>query len=165
MSTSDPRGRGFAPRGRTPVRPILSQRKSVSFLSAIRNQRTLHFLVRKQAIDAQTLIRFVRRLRRDAGRKVFLILDDLNVHKAREVRTWVAANADAIARFYVPPCAPELNPDEYLNGDLKPSVAKRAPARDRAALLHTTPSRLRSLQRRPAKVKQFFQHPRVRYAA
>jgi transposase len=165
LSTSDPRGRGFAPRGRTPVRPILSQRKSVSFLSAISNQGTLRFLVLKKAIDAQTLIRFLRRLCRDAGRKVFLILDNLHVHKAREVRAWVAAHADAMALFYLPPYSPELNPDEYLNGDLKLSVAKRAPARDRAALLHTAASRLRSLQQRPAKVKQFFQHPRVRYAA
>jgi hypothetical protein len=39
--------------------------------------------VLKQAIDAQTLIRFLRRLCRDAGRKVFLVLDNLNVHKAR----------------------------------------------------------------------------------
>jgi transposase len=164
-SPSDPRGHGFAPRGRTPVRPILSQRKSVSFLSAISNQGTLRFLVLKQAIDAQTLIRFLRRLCRDAGRKVFLILDNRNVHKAREVRAWVAAHADAIALFCLPPDSPELNPDEYLNGDLKLRVAKRAPARDRAALLHTATSRLRSLQRRPTTVKPFFQHPRVRYAA
>lgn len=165
LSTSDPRGRGFAPRGQTPVRPMLSQRKSVSFLSAISNQGTLRFLVLKKAIDAPTLIRFFQRLCRDAGRKVYVILDNLNVHKARDVREWVAAHGDAIALFYLPSYSPELNPDEYLNGDLKLSVAKQAPARDRAALLRTATSRLRSLQRRPTQVKQFFQHPRVRYAA
>jgi len=165
LSTSDPRGRGFAPRGRTPVRTMLSQRRSVSFLSTISNQGTLRFLVLKKAIDAPTLIRFFRRLCRDAGRKVFVILDNLNVHKARDVRDWVAAHSDQIALYYLPSYAPELNPDEYLNGDLKLSVAKRAPARDRHTLLGTATSRLRSLQRRPEQVKNFFQHPRVRYAA
>ena len=165
LSTSDPRGRGFAPKGKTPVRTVLSQRRSVSFLSTISNTGTLRFMVLKKAIDAPTLIRFFRRLCRDAGRKVIVILDNLNVHKARDVRDWVAAHADAIALCYLPSYAPELNPDEYLNGDLKLSVAKRAPARDRAALLRTATSRLRSLQQQPDRVKKFFHHPRVRYAA
>jgi transposase len=65
----------------------------------------------------------------------------------------------------LPSYSPELNPDEYLNGDLKLSVAKRAPARTRDELLQTATARLRSLQRRPEQVKKFFQHPRVQYAA
>ena len=165
LSTSDARGRGFAPKGKTPVRTVLSQRRSVSFLSTISNSGTLRFMVLKKAIDAPTLIRFFRRLCRDAGRKVIVILDNLNVHKARDVRDWVAAHAGAIELCYLPSYAPELNPDEYLNGDLKLSVAKRAPARDRAALLRTATSRLRSLQQQPERVKKFFHHPRVRYAA
>jgi len=165
LSTSDPRGRSFAPKGKTPVRTLLSQRRSVSFLSTISNTGTLRFMVLKKAIDAATLIKFFTRLCKDAGRKVFVILDNLNVHKARDVRDWVAAHPDAIALYYLPSYSPELNPDEYLNGDLKLSVAKRAPARDRDALLRTATSRLRSLQRRPERVKKFFHHPRVRYAA
>lgn len=165
LSTSDARGRGFAPRGKMPVRPIVSQRRSVSFLSTISNAGTLRFMVLTNAIDARTLIKCFRRLCKDAGRKVFVILDSLNVHKARDVRTWVAAHADAIALFYLPSYSPELNPDAYLNGDLKSSVAQRAPARDRDALLRTATARLRSLQRRPDCVKKFFYHPRVQYAA
>lgn len=57
-----------------------------------------------------------------------MILDNRNVHKARDVREWVAAHSDAIALLYLPSYSPELNPDEYLNGDLKLSVPKRAPA-------------------------------------
>jgi len=53
----------------------------------------------------------------------------------------------------LPSYAPELNPDEYLNGDLKLSVAKRVSARDRAALLSTATARLRSLQQQPERVR------------
>lgn len=165
LSTSDPQGRSYAPKGKTPVRTILSQRRSVSFLSTISNAGTLRFMVLKKAIDAATLIKFFTRLCKDAGRKVFVILDNLNVHKARDVRTWVAEHAEQIALFHLPSYSPELNPDEYLNGDLKLSVAERAPARDRDALLRTATSRLRSLQRQPERVKKLFHHPRVRYAA
>lgn len=165
LSTSDPRGRGFAPKGRTPVRTVLTQRRSVSFLSTISNQGTLRFLVLKKAIDAPTLIRFFKRLCRDADRKVFVILDNLNMHKARDVRAWVAEHKDQITLFHLPSYSPELNPDEYLNDDLKMSVVQRAPARDRDSLLRTPTSRLRSLQKRRDQVKKFFHHPRVRYAA
>ena len=131
----------------------------------VSNQGTLRFMTLTKAIDAPTLIRFFQRLGRDAGQKVFVILDNLNVHNARAVRDWIAAHTDTIELFYLPSCAPELNPDEYLNGDFKVSVAKRVPTRDRDGLLRTARSRLRSLQRQPAKVRKFFHHPRVQYAA
>lgn len=165
LSTSDPRGRGFAPRGQTPVLTVVSRRKSVSFLSTVTNQGKVRFMVLEGPLSAQILIRFLRRLIRETNRLVFLILDNLNVHKAAKVRAWVASHCDAIELFYLPPYAPELNPDEYLNGDLKLGVAKRAPARTKPELFQAARSHLRMLQRRPHRVKRFFEHPRVRYAA
>ena len=137
----------------------------MSFLSTISNARTLRFMVLKKAIDAPTHIRFFTRLYRDAGKTVSIILDNLNVHTACAVRDWLAEHVDAIEVFYLPSHSPALNPDEYLTGDLKVSVAKRAPARDRDSLLRTATSRPRSRQQRPDQVKTFFQHPRVWYAA
>ena len=165
LSTSDPRGRGFAPRGHTPVLTVVSRRKSVSFLSTVTNQGKVRFMVLEGPLSAQILIRFLRRLIRDTNRRVFVILDNLNVHKAAKVRAWVAAHCDAIELFYLPPYAPELNPDEYLNGDLKLGVAKRAPARTKPDLAKAARSHFRMLQRRPARVRRFFEHPRVTYAA
>jgi hypothetical protein len=42
----------------------------------------------------------------------------------------VEAHTELIAIHHLRPNAPELNPDELLNGDLKQQVARRAPARD-----------------------------------
>ncbi len=165
LSTSDPRGRGYAPRGQTPVLEVVSRRKSVSFLSTVTNQGLVRFMVLNGPLSAQTLIRFMRRLVRSTEKKIFLILDNLNVHKAAKVRAWVAAHAHEIAVFYLPPYAPELNPDEYLNGDLKLGVAAKVPARTRPDLLRAARSHLRMLQRRPHRVRNFFNHPRIKYAA
>jgi transposase len=71
-------------------------------------------MVLKKAVDAPTLITFLTRLGKDAGRKVVLILDNLNVRKAKDVRAWVAAHAELIAIHYLPPYATELNPDECI---------------------------------------------------
>ena len=61
------------------------------------------------AITPQRLILFMRRLTKDAKRKVFLILDNLNVHKSSMVKDWLLANAKRIEVFYLPPYSPELN--------------------------------------------------------
>ena len=165
LSTSDPRGRGFAPRGHTPVLEVVSRRKSVSFLSTVTNQGLVRFMVLDGPLSASMLIAFLRRLIRSTDRRVFLILDNLNVHKAAKVRAWVAAHAREIAVFYLPAYAPELNPDEYLNGDLKLGVAKKVPVRTKPDLAKAARSHLRMLQHRPARVRHFFHHPRISYAA
>jgi transposase len=165
LSTSDPRGRGFAPRGHTPVLEVVSRRKSVSFLSSVTNQGLVRFMVLEGPLSAAMLIVFLRRLIRSTDHTVFLILDNLNVHKAAKVRAWIAAHAHEIAVFYLPAYAPELNPDEYLNGDLKLGVATKVPARTKPDLAKAARSHLRMLQHRPARVRRFFHHPRISYAA
>jgi transposase len=102
---------------------------------------------------------------RDAVRKVFLIVDNLRVHRAKIVTAWVDANADKIELFYLPPYAPDRNPDEFLNNDLKQEMARRTTPRSKAAMKAGLSSYMHSLQKRPAKVKAFFQAPSVRYAA
>jgi hypothetical protein len=100
-----------------------------------------------------------------AERKLFVIVDNLRVHRAKLVTAWVRANAARIERFYLPPYAPEHNPDEFLNNDVKQALARRRIPPDKATLKSQLCSHMRGLQRRPAKVRAFFQAPTVRYAA
>ena len=46
------------------------------------------------ALNADQFVAFLRRLCKDAGQKVFLIVDNLKVHHASKVKTWVAANGN-----------------------------------------------------------------------
>jgi transposase len=39
--------------------------------------------------------------------------------KVCAVTDWLNENKDRIEVFYLPPYSPEINPDEYLNRDLK----------------------------------------------
>ena len=158
-------GRSFAPRGKTPVIPRPAARFSQSMISSLTNQGKLRFMVYDGALNAAIFLRFLRRLIKDAPRKVFLIVDNLRVHRAKLVNAWVAENADRIELFYLPPYAPEHNPDEFLNNDLKQALARRRIPRDKATLKSGLTSYMRGLQKRPAKVRAFFQAPSVRYAA
>jgi len=79
--------------------------------------------------SAPRLIRFLRRLIRSTDHQVFLILDNLNMHRSAKVRAWVSAHPRQIAVFYLPAYASELTADENLNGDLTLSVAAKVSAR------------------------------------
>ena len=69
------------------------------------------------------LIEFLTALIQDAGRKVFLILDNLRAHHSKLMTAWVAERADQIELFYLPSYSPQLNPEERLNADLKQEMA------------------------------------------
>ena len=65
----------------------------------------------------------------------------------------------------MPAYSPELNPDEYLNNDVKANAVGRRRAKDRADLLADVRGCLRSTQRMPEVVRSFFRAKPVRYAA
>ena len=117
------------------------------------------------AVNAPALIRFLERLIREVGRKVFLILDRLRVHRAARVRDWLAEHRARIEVFYLPAYSPELNPDEGLNADLKQAVTRRAPARDKPQLKRAVVGHMRRLSKSPARIRSFFRHHTFRYAA
>lgn len=165
LRSDDVRGRGFAPRGRTPtVRPC-QKRAGVGLISAVSNKGELRWMVLDGAITAPILIGFLQRLIRDAQRKVFLILDNLRVHRARLVRDWLADHTAQIEVFHLPSYSPELNPDECLNADLKQAVTRKPPARSRQELKRNIVSHMRRLSKLPNRIRSFFQHKPVQYAA
>jgi transposase len=165
LRSDESRHRGCALRGKTPVLRIPARRTSLSVISAITNQGTVRFMIYKGALSPEILLRFLRRLTRARKRRIFLILDNLRVHKARRVAEWIKRNASLIKIFFLPPYSPELNPDEYLNGDLKRGVHTGIPPRDAADLKRQALSQLRSIQKTPKRVRAYFQHPAIQYAA
>ena len=158
-------GRSFAPKGKTPVLLRPAKRVSQSMISSLTNRGTLRCMVYDGALTAATFLVFLRRLVQGAGRKLFVLVDNLRVHRAKRVSAWVKANAERTELFYLPPYAPEHNPDEFLNNDIKQAMARQPVPRDKAALKAGLTSCMRRLQRRPAKVRAFFQATTLRYAA
>lgn len=165
VRSDESRHRGYAPRGQTPIIKIPARRKSLSLIAAVTNQGKVRFMIYAGGITPPRLILFMRRLTKDTRRKVFLILDNLNVHKAKPVREWLETNAKKIEVFYLPPYTPELNPSEYFNGDLKGAIQRDIPARDQAGLKKQILGHSRRIQKSPARVRKYFGHEAIRYAA
>jgi transposase len=102
LRSDDVRGRSYAPRGQTPVVRPCHRRANVGVISAVTNKGELRWMVLDGAINAPLLIDYLARLIRGAGCKVFLILDNLRVHRARLVQDWLAQHRAQIEVFHLP---------------------------------------------------------------
>lgn len=165
VSNQDQRGRGYAPRGQTPVVRGMAQKIRVNMVSAVGNRGDLRFMSYKGSMKVATFIRFLGRLIRSSDQKVFFIVDNLRTHRSAAVRKWVAKRADQIELFHLPSYSPELNPDEYLNQAVKAQLKNRPWGSDRKGIHSALKRQMVRNQRNPKLVARLFEHPRVRYAA
>jgi transposase len=165
ISNQDQIGRSYAPKGQTPVVPRTARRITQSMISAVSNRGLMRFMLYDGALNAARFIAFLRRLIKDAGQKVFLIVDNLKVHHASTVKTWVSNHMHEIELCYLPAYAPDHNPDEYLNNDLKQKLRQRPQPGSKDELLKGTRSVLCAIQRSPQRIQAYFKPPSVRYAA
>jgi transposase len=165
LSNQDQVGRSWAPRGRTPVVVRTAERVTRSLIAAVSNRGLMRFMLYERALNADRFIDFLRRLTKDAGRKVILIVDNLKVHKAGKVQAWVESHRHEIELVYLPAYAPDHNPSEYLNNDLKQQLRQQPQPDTKEELVERTRSVLRVIQRSPERVRAYFKPGPVRYAA
>jgi transposase len=165
LRSDDVRGRGYAPKGQTPVVHANANREKLSVISTVTNKGQMRWKVLSGALNARVLIGFMERLVHGRKKRIFLILDNLRVHHSKPVKQWLAEHAAQIEVFYLPSYSPELSPDELLNAGLKQHVTKAAPARTNTALTRTAIGALRSIQKQPNRVESDFMQKDAAYAA
>jgi len=157
--------KGYAPIGKTPVVRVESKRFKINMISAVSARGKLRFMLYKENMNSDKLIDFMRRLVKDTSKKVFLILDHLRVHHSKKVRAWLEKHKQEIEVFFLPPYAPEYNPDELLNSDLKRGIGKKCMPRSQEELIHNVRSHMKRLQFDSGKIRSFFNAPFTFYAA
>ena len=160
-------GRSYAPRGHTPVIRLSAKRASMNMISTVTNQGKVRFMIYSGTMNAQRLLQFFKQLIKAANKKIFLILDNLRVHHATLVKAWLTKkrHAQNLEVFFLPAYSPEMNPDEYLNCDVKAGVHAKPPVRDTATLKKTIRVHMRMLQHSPDRVSKYVHHPKIAYAA
>lgn len=159
-------GRGYAPKGNTPT-VNLSQKKRhrINFIASVSNQGLVRFMLYAGKLDSFMFIVFLERLIQQSKRKLYWIVDRHPVHQSQTVQDWLSQHIDQVELVFLPPDSPHLNPVEYLNGDVKQGVHSKAPSRSFEQLRHRALCHLRKLQKLPARVRSYFRHPEIAYAA
>jgi transposase len=164
IRSDDQIGRTYGKVGKTPVVKVSGKRFRTNMISTITNRGKLRFMVFNERFTTEVCIDFLKRLIKGSKQMIFLILDGHPVHKSKRVKQWLEDNKAAIEVYILPSYSPELNPDEYLNQDIKQYSRKRRPE-NQAALVESLRSYLKSNQKKPEKIKNFFKAEKVKYAA
>lgn len=157
-------GRTYGLIGKTPVVRRSGNRFSCNMISTITNLGKLNFMIFHENFISEVFLRFIERLVQQASRKIFLIVDRHRAHRSKQVQQWLTKNEKAIRVFYLPSYCPELNPDEFLNQDIKTHLGKKR-VKNKAEMIKNLSSHLRMRQKQPDIIQNFIRGCHPKYAA
>jgi transposase len=158
-------GYGYSRKGQPATMEVPDPHIRMNQISAISNTGEVRFMTYARTMNAALFLVFLGRLLRSTTGKLFLIVDRLQAHQTPAVKAWVAAHSDRLEMFPLPRRAPERNPDEYLNNDLKGQVNAEGLPDSEQDLRSRIQGFMRKLLHFPQRVRSYFQHPFARYAA
>jgi len=165
IETGDIRGKGYAPKGNTPLVKNTEIKIKISMISAITNQGKVFWKMHNGTIDANKFLEFVKRLVYYKKKKIFLILDNARVHRSKILTAWLKENKNKIELFFIPPYSPELNPDEHVNSDVKYGVGSQKPKKTENELSSAVDEHMNMLKNNPSRIKKYFEDKNINYAA
>lgn len=71
-------------------------------ISTVTNQGQTRWMIIDGAFNNEKFIEFLQALIQEAGKKIFLIVDNLRIHHSKQVKAWLAELTDQIETFYLP---------------------------------------------------------------
>jgi transposase len=157
-------GRTYGIIGKTPVVRRTGNRFSCNMISSITNLGKLSFMIFQENFTSEVFLRFLKRLIQQASRKVFLIVDRHRANRSKQVQQWLTRNDKAIRLFYLPSYCPELNPDEFLNQDVKMHLGKKR-IENKAEMEKNLTIHLKMRQKQPDVIQKFISGCHPKYAA
>lgn len=92
--------RSYAPSGKTPTIKLPALHGHISIISSITRRGDLRFMMYKGALKTDLFITFLERLIRDTDNKIYLIVDNLRVHKAKRIQAWEKEHEKHIKIFF-----------------------------------------------------------------
>jgi transposase len=154
-------GTTWARRGHPPVLRRRSQRREVSsavaLVAPLGGPARLYARHFRGSIHGEQVVAALRHFRRRVARPLLVVWDRLNAHRATLVQAFVAAHPGDYRLEWLPPYAPDLNPEELCNGAVKRELLNAAPGS--VDELHQQARRaFVRLGRRPSVLHGFFRH-------
>jgi transposase len=149
-------GSTWAPRGQTPILRRVSQRRALSTVIGLTLSGRIYKRHFEQAIGGDDIVVALRHFQRHVPGPLLLIWDRLNAHRAAVVKKYLGTHPE-IEVHWLPPYAPDLNPEEGCHGNVKQHLRNAQPSG--ASELRAGVDRgFARLRRRPDLILGFFRH-------
>lgn len=158
-------GHTWGLRGKTPVVKVSMLRGGYNVMSAVTANGEMKYTIENDAINSERFLEFLRQLIAEREKPLILFVDHATFHQSKKVREFVRKNRTKLRIFFLPKCAPELNPDEQVWNEVKNKQLGKQPIENKVDLKQRLTLAMDSLQQNISKIIGFFQMPQTQYAA
>ena len=156
------RGTTWGAVGQTPVVEDSGGRFGVKLISAVNARGLMYFETIEERMNSEKFINFLERLRADVGTPIIAIVDNATYHRSKKVKEYIAENK--VVLEYLPPYAPELNPDEQVWNHAKARLSKLF-IDSKKTMQDSLQNIMNDIQRNTKLIQSFFGLKTTRYAA
>jgi len=156
-------GRTWSAKGQTPVVATTGQRQKVNAISAVNARGAFWSTVYTGSLNALRFVGFLKAFIQGRG-KVFLVVDGHPSHRAVCVRDYVRSLCGRLELHFLPPYAPDLNPDEFVWQHAKTNGVSKKPLRRNESLRERVERDLDEIKKNKTLVQSFFHAQCVVYA-
>ena len=164
MRSDSPLGRSYGLKGKTPGVRTSGQRQTINAISAVNAKGAFWYKVYGGMLTAVLFIVMLKDLMKGRKKPVMLVVDGLPVHKAKSAAKYVQSPRGRLELHFLPPYAPDLNPDEFAWSHLKQNGTSKKPLRKKEALRQRVEQDLAEIKQDRRLVRSFFMAPSVSYA-
>jgi len=160
-----PLGRTYGLKGDTPVVRTSGQRQSINVISAVNARGEFWAATYTGKLNAVAFVAFLQNFMRGRRGKVFLVVDGHPAHKANIVKHYVQSLEGRLELHFLPPYAPDLNPDEFVWSYMKVNGVSKKPLKQNESMRQRVEEDLAAIQANRTLVQSFFRAESVAYAA
>lgn len=164
VRSDSPLGRSYGLKGKTPVVKTSGQRQKINAISAVNAKGAFWYQVYTGMLTAVLFVVMLKSLMKGRKKPVMLVVDGLPVHKAKSAARYVQSTKGRLELHFLPPYAPDLNPDEFVWSHLKQNGTSKKPLRKNEALRKRVEADLAGIKQDKGLVRSFFKAPSVSYA-
>lgn len=164
FQSDPPLGRTYGLKGQTPVVQTSGQRQSLNVISAVNARGEFWAATDTGKLNAESFVAFLQNFVQGRAYKVLLVVDGHPAHKAKLVKSYVQSLAGGLELHFLPPYAPDLNPDEFVWSHMKTNGVSKKPLKQNESLQKRIEEDLNALGKNRKLVRSFFCAKSVAYA-
>ena len=146
FQSDPPLGRTYGLKGTTPVVVTSGQRQSINVISAVNARGEFWAATYTGKSNAESFVAFLKNFMKGRPGTVFLVVDGHPAHKANRVKQYVQSLKGRLELHFLPPYAPDLNPDEFVWSDMKTNGVSKKPLKKNESLRERVEQDITDLQ-------------------
>jgi transposase len=164
FQSDPPLGRTYGLKGKTPVVTTSGQRQSINVISAVNARGEFWATTYTGKLDAESFVAFLTDFIKNQRGKVFLVVDGHPAHKANRVKAFIENMQGRLELHFLPPYAPDLNPDEFVWSYMKSNGVSKKPLKKNESMRERVEADLLMIKNDRNLVRSFFMAESVVYA-